>query len=178
MTRRHTVLATFRYTGLRLSELIGLRFDQIDLQARRISVVGKGRKPRVVPIPPVLAVELDAYLADLRPRSPHRSLSLPIQTRFPTGSFAAGTASMPSPPSSTTQVSGPQWPESTSRIGGDNNRRRASCVGEWTSTWCSGFSGTHASLPRPGTCTSPTPTSPCCGRGLLRLSAQVRSTPC
>jgi len=49
------ILLMLRYSGLRLSELANLRTEEVDLDARRISLVGKRRKPRVVPIPHPLA---------------------------------------------------------------------------------------------------------------------------
>jgi site-specific recombinase XerC len=49
------VLLTFRYTGLHLAELVNLRTDKVDLAARRFSLVGRGRKPLVIPIPKLLA---------------------------------------------------------------------------------------------------------------------------
>jgi integrase/recombinase XerD len=64
------ILLTLHYTGLRLSELINLRTDEVDLVARRISLVGKGRKPRVIPIPELLAVELREYVQDVRSTLP------------------------------------------------------------------------------------------------------------
>src|ERR1700689_3093442 len=36
--------------GLRVSELVGLRLYQIDLDARLVVVIGKGEKERIVPI--------------------------------------------------------------------------------------------------------------------------------
>jgi integrase len=45
-------LATLRYTGLRRNEIAMLRLDQVDLDARRISLIGKGDKARIVPIAP------------------------------------------------------------------------------------------------------------------------------
>jgi integrase/recombinase XerC len=60
------VLATLNYTGLRLDELVNARLDQLDLDRRRIRVIGKGRKPRTVPIPHSLAPTLDEYLTDIR----------------------------------------------------------------------------------------------------------------
>ncbi len=66
----HVILATFRYTGLRLSELVYLRLDHVDMEARRISLVGKGRKPRVVPLPPALVPVLSEYLTEIRPTLP------------------------------------------------------------------------------------------------------------
>lgn len=61
------ILLTFRFTGLRLHELCSLRLDDLDLGAKRLSVVGKGSKLRTVPIPPVLSPALGTYLDDLRP---------------------------------------------------------------------------------------------------------------
>ena len=66
----HVVLAVFRYCGLRLTELVTLRLDQVDLTTRRISIIGKGNKPRVVPIPPALLPILTHYLAVIRPELP------------------------------------------------------------------------------------------------------------
>jgi site-specific recombinase XerD len=64
------ILFTLRYTGLRLSELVNLRISEVDLDARRISLVGKGRKPRVIPIPHLLADVLGEYLEQVRPSLP------------------------------------------------------------------------------------------------------------
>lgn len=64
------LLLTFRYTGPRLSELVTLRTDEVDLEARQISLVGKGRKPRVIPIPHLLADVLHEYRETLRPSLP------------------------------------------------------------------------------------------------------------
>jgi len=67
------LLLTLRYTGLRMKELVNLRTEEVDLGARRISLVGKGRKPRVIPIPHLLADVLREYLEELRPRLPESS---------------------------------------------------------------------------------------------------------
>src|ERR1035441_10052674 len=67
------MLFTFRYTGLRLDELVSLRTEEVDLDARRISLVGKGRKPRVVPFPHLLEDVLRPYLDELRPKLPASS---------------------------------------------------------------------------------------------------------
>ena len=64
------LLLTLRYSGLRAGEVVSLRTEEIDLEARRISLVGKGRKPRVVPIPNLLADVLREYLDKLRPSLP------------------------------------------------------------------------------------------------------------
>jgi site-specific recombinase XerD len=67
------LLLTLRYTGLRMKELVNLRTEEIDLEARRISLVGKGRKPRVIPIPHLLADVLREYLDEIRPQLPESS---------------------------------------------------------------------------------------------------------
>src|ERR1039458_8285272 len=67
------LLLTLRYSGLRAGELVSLRTEEVDLEARRISLVGKGRKPRVVPIPHLLADVLREYLEALRPKLPASS---------------------------------------------------------------------------------------------------------
>jgi site-specific recombinase XerD len=64
------LLLTLRYSGLRAGELVSLRTGEVDLDARRISLVGKGRKPRVIPIPHLLANVLREYLDEIRPRLP------------------------------------------------------------------------------------------------------------
>jgi site-specific recombinase XerD len=63
----YTVLATLRWTGLRRNEIAMLHIDQVDLDARRISLVGKGDKARIVPIPPPLLPILDDYATSLHP---------------------------------------------------------------------------------------------------------------
>jgi site-specific recombinase XerD len=44
-----------------------LTLTQVDLGARRISVIGKGNKPRLIPIPPALTPVLKEYRCVLRP---------------------------------------------------------------------------------------------------------------
>ena len=68
--RRDTaIIAVFKATGIRLSELAGLRYDpgdprrsDIDLWQREITVCGKGGKPRIVKIGHQAARSLDRYL--------------------------------------------------------------------------------------------------------------------
>ncbi|MBK6265494.1 tyrosine-type recombinase/integrase [Marivirga sp. S37H4] len=49
-------------TGIRLSELIGLRLKDFDLYASTIKVLGKGSKERVIPFHNALKERLDHYL--------------------------------------------------------------------------------------------------------------------
>jgi site-specific recombinase XerD len=46
--RDKAILEVLFSTGLRVSELVGLNRDQIDLKSREFGVIGKGRRPRVV----------------------------------------------------------------------------------------------------------------------------------
>lgn len=46
--RDKAVLEVLFSTGLRVSELVGLNRDQLDLDRREFGVIGKGRRPRVV----------------------------------------------------------------------------------------------------------------------------------
>jgi integrase/recombinase XerD len=50
--------------GLRVSELVGLKLYQIDLDARLVVVMGKGDKERIVPIGSVALEALAEYLAE------------------------------------------------------------------------------------------------------------------
>jgi site-specific recombinase XerD len=67
--RDHTIVATFFYSGIRVSELVALRVEDVDLRAGRIRVnQGKGAKDRVTILPPRLKPILQAYLAEVRPQ--------------------------------------------------------------------------------------------------------------
>jgi integrase/recombinase XerD len=54
-------------TGLRVSELVGLRLPQINFQAGYLMALGKGRKERVVPIGETALQSLRSYVEDARP---------------------------------------------------------------------------------------------------------------
>jgi len=62
------VLATLRYTGLRAGELCGLTVSALDLPGRRLHVLGKGSKPRTVPLTLGLHATLQQYLLQMRPQ--------------------------------------------------------------------------------------------------------------
>jgi site-specific recombinase XerD len=59
-------------SGLRVSELCGLTAGSIDLNRRRVTVVGKGEKERVVPLSEPATAALRAWL-EVRPRVPTRA---------------------------------------------------------------------------------------------------------
>jgi integrase/recombinase XerD len=64
--RDATMLEVLYATGLRVSELVGLRLDQIFLEAGYVRVVGKGRKERVVPLGDHARQALETYLVSAR----------------------------------------------------------------------------------------------------------------
>jgi len=63
--RNHAIFATFLYTGIRKSELIGLKLTDVDLENRSLFVrQGKGNKDRIIPISFTLAQSLHRYLVE------------------------------------------------------------------------------------------------------------------
>ena len=67
-------------SGLRVSEIVGLPRDAVDLEERVLRVTGKGGKERLVPFGKSAALWLTRYLQSARPRldrrrSPHLFLS-------------------------------------------------------------------------------------------------------
>lgn len=59
--RRRLILELFYATGIRLSELIGLKENQVNLRDRTIKVLGKRNKERVVPFPAGIVSILEGY---------------------------------------------------------------------------------------------------------------------
>lgn len=53
--------------GLRVSELVGLKLNDMDLNAGFLAVTGKGDKRRLIPIGHWAVTILERYLADSRP---------------------------------------------------------------------------------------------------------------
>ncbi|MBN1988331.1 MAG: tyrosine-type recombinase/integrase [Bacteroidales bacterium] len=60
--RDKLVIYMLYFTGIRLSELVGLTLQRVDLSAHTIKVLGKGNKERIVPIHPQLAPLIKEYL--------------------------------------------------------------------------------------------------------------------
>jgi integrase/recombinase XerD len=66
--RDRAMLETLYATGLRVSELTGLRLSQVALDAGVVRVMGKGSKERLVPLGEEAVVWLQRYLAHARPQ--------------------------------------------------------------------------------------------------------------
>jgi integrase/recombinase XerD len=65
--RDRTFFEVLYATGLRVSELVGLKMDNLNLDAGFVIVMGKGSKQRIVPFGEVALGFLRAYLAQTRP---------------------------------------------------------------------------------------------------------------
>jgi integrase/recombinase XerD len=65
--RNAAMLELFYASGLRLSEICGLRLGDLDLQEALVRVLGKGGKERIVPFGARAEAALRRYLADGRP---------------------------------------------------------------------------------------------------------------
>ncbi len=66
--RDRAMLELMYASGLRVSELVGLRLADVDLGVGVVRAVGKGNKERLVPVGDAAASRLRAYQADGRPR--------------------------------------------------------------------------------------------------------------
>ena len=94
--RDQAILELFYASGLRLSELVGLDLDDVNLSGRVVRVLGKGRKERIVPFNTTAAAAIRAWLADreavrlgslpgVRPRRASRAGSDPGRPALHTG---------------------------------------------------------------------------------------------
>jgi integrase/recombinase XerC len=63
--RDRAILELFYASGLRLSELVGLDLDDVNLSGRIVRVLGKGGKQRIVPFNRTAARAIRAWLADM-----------------------------------------------------------------------------------------------------------------
>lgn len=65
--RDRTMLETLYATGLRVSELVGLKRAQTDLNVGVVRVLGKGKKERLVPLGEEAVTWIERYLTEVRP---------------------------------------------------------------------------------------------------------------
>lgn len=78
--RNRAMLELLYATGLRVSELVGLRMDQINLRQGVVRVLGKGDKERLVPLGEEAVSWLERYLSAARSALLHHQ---PSATLFP-----------------------------------------------------------------------------------------------
>ncbi|MFI5184920.1 MAG: site-specific tyrosine recombinase XerD [Vicinamibacteria bacterium] len=64
--RDRAILEVMYATGLRVSELIGLRWDDVDMELGVVRAFGKGRKERLVPLGRVARKWVERYVAGAR----------------------------------------------------------------------------------------------------------------
>jgi integrase/recombinase XerC len=57
----HLILSLLYHTGIRVSELIGLKSSQIDYSRSQLKVLGKGNKERIIPLNGELLTRIKAY---------------------------------------------------------------------------------------------------------------------
>jgi len=80
--RDRAILELFYASGLRLSELVGLGLDDINLSSRVVRVMGKGSKERQVPFNATTARALHAWLPDRAPLRAAVPVPAPADTRL------------------------------------------------------------------------------------------------
>ena len=66
--RDRAMLHTMYAAGLRVSELVHLDLNDLNLEAGFLSAFGKGRKRRIVPIGEIAQEHLGRYLSEVRPK--------------------------------------------------------------------------------------------------------------
>lgn len=69
--RDRTMLEVLYATGMRVSELISLTLERVDLNMKYIIAFGKGSKERIVPLGSVASEFLQQYLEKVRPKLTH-----------------------------------------------------------------------------------------------------------
>ena len=72
--RDYAIIYTFLDAGLRLSELTNLATEDIDLRSRSLTILGKGRRPRLVGLGTQATQAIDRYI---RARRSHRQADRP-----------------------------------------------------------------------------------------------------
>jgi integrase/recombinase XerC len=98
--RDRAILELFYASGLRLSELVSVDLEEVNLRARMVRVMGKGAKERLVPFNSSTEDSIRAWLADrstLRQRAP-KTQGLNSKAQGPTSRAQTSTSRVPSEP--------------------------------------------------------------------------------
>ncbi|MFV0254815.1 MAG: site-specific tyrosine recombinase/integron integrase [Erysipelotrichaceae bacterium] len=87
--RNKCMLELMYACGLRVSELVSLKVEDINIEERFIRVIGKGDKERIVPFYPLVAKMLSKYLIEVRNNWQNNNMELfikangkPLTTRY------------------------------------------------------------------------------------------------
>ncbi len=62
--RDRMLIATFYFTGIRLSELISLKESDVNLLSKQMKVLGKGNKERIIPLSENILTDLTLYIEE------------------------------------------------------------------------------------------------------------------
>lgn len=73
--RDKAILEVFYATGMRVSEVVNLRTDNLNLEVGFLRCIGKGNKERVIPLGRKAIESVKKYLQDSRPRLLHKKES-------------------------------------------------------------------------------------------------------
>ncbi len=76
--RDRAILETLYSSGLRVSELVGLNQEDVDLFGGLLRVRGRGKKERIVPLGQMALKSLKNYLDQKPPREKGRSMKAPL----------------------------------------------------------------------------------------------------
>ncbi|MBN1687802.1 MAG: site-specific integrase, partial [Candidatus Omnitrophica bacterium] len=76
--RDRAILETLYSSGLRVSELMGLNHDDLDIFSGLLRVRGKGKKERIVPIGQLAQKAIENYLQAKAPRESEPGLKKPL----------------------------------------------------------------------------------------------------
>ena len=60
--RNHLIIETFYLTGIRLSELIGIKDTDVDLAEGNLRVIGKRNKERIIPFSKEFSIKIEHYI--------------------------------------------------------------------------------------------------------------------
>ena len=58
----YLIVSLLYHTGMRVSELVGLRCKQVDVHRSQLKVLGKGNKERIIPLDPGMIERINKYL--------------------------------------------------------------------------------------------------------------------
>ena len=70
----HLILSLLYHTGIRVSELVGLKSNQIDYSRSQLKVLGKGNKERIIPLNGELLTRIKAYAQEKNNLYPEANL--------------------------------------------------------------------------------------------------------